>query len=154
LSGECFPWLWAVFNKMRRTTTVETSIDVIPWINLWRVWSWAEWSLLLQRLRHWRPVESGLLRRPSYPPACWNISGRSSGSWVWINRYLEGCNFEGPGDTFCLFSARWDETQSSWVMAMLTNSLKLSALTRFKHSFNLVFSQRRNRSLFLVSVSA
>jgi hypothetical protein len=62
---------------------------------------------------------------------------------VWTNRYLGGCAVEGPVGVFSFFSARWAEMQSSWVMAILTNSLKVLAFTKFSRSLSLVFRPRQ-----------
>jgi hypothetical protein len=56
-------------------------------------------------------------------------------------------------EIFCFFSARCAVIQSSWVSAMLTSSLKVFALIRFRCSLSLVFKPRRKWSCFLASLS-
>jgi hypothetical protein len=96
--------------------------------------------------------------------ACWGglathlpgkfLRGRARRAVLGTNRYLDGGVFIGPVGVFLFFSAIWAEMQSSWVMAMLTSSLKLSALTKFNRSLSLVFRPRRKRSLLRASLSA
>jgi hypothetical protein len=69
-------------------------------------------------------------------------------------RYLGDWALEGPMGVFRFFSARCAVIQSSWVRAILTSSLKVLALTRFRHSLSLVLRPWRKRSCFLASLSA
>jgi hypothetical protein len=69
-------------------------------------------------------------------------------------RYLGDWTFEGPVGVFRFFSARCAIIQSSWVRTILTSSLKVLALTRFRRSLSLVLRPRRKRSCFLASLSA
>jgi hypothetical protein len=85
--------------------------------------------------------------------ACWGglathlpgklFRGGARVAGFWTNQDLGGCVVEGPVGVFRFFSALWADMQSSWVMAILTNSLKLSALTRFNRSLSFVFRPRR-----------
>jgi hypothetical protein len=140
-------------------------LDVCPWKDL-RGWG--------QSLMKWDGRKLG--RRPCccccwgcgvggrLNRACWGgrathlpdilFRGGARVAMFWTNRYLGCCAIEGPVGVFRFFSARWAEMQSSWVMAILTNSLKVSAFTRFSRSLSLVFRPRRKRSRLRVSVSA
>jgi hypothetical protein len=82
------------------------------------------------------------------------LQGGARVAVFWINRYFGGCAVEGPMGVFRFFSARWADMQSAWVMAILTNLLKVSAFTRFSRSLSLVFRPRRKRSRLRASVSA
>jgi hypothetical protein len=51
-----------IFDKVVRTTTIETAIGAASLLKLLSVWPWAKLLRLLRR--HWRSISSGLLRQP------------------------------------------------------------------------------------------
>jgi hypothetical protein len=144
--------LRAIFHEMGRAAAIETTIVVVSLVGWRKVRPWALLLLLLGLWCRWL-IESSPLGWPSYPSAWYIVLRWDSGSSVPTNRYLGGCAVEGPVGVFRFFSARWAEIQSSRVMAILTNSLKLSAFTKFNRSLSLVFRPRRKRSCLRASVS-
>jgi hypothetical protein len=60
--------LGAILNKMGRAAAIETTIVVVSWIG-WRKARPRALLLLLLGLWCWWPIESSLLRWPSYPSA-------------------------------------------------------------------------------------
>jgi hypothetical protein len=146
--------LRAILDEMRWAAAIETTIVIVSLVELCKVRPWSKLLLLLLRLRHWWPVESRLLRGLAIHLPDWLFRGGARGDVFWTNRYLGDWPLEDLVCIFRFFSARWAEIQSSWVIAMLTSSLKVSVLTRFSRSLSLVFRPQRKWSRFLASVFA
>jgi hypothetical protein len=69
-----------IFDKVVRTTAIETAIGAASLLKLLSVWPWAKLLWLLRR--HWRSVSSRLLRRPENQSARWSIPLWRSGRCI------------------------------------------------------------------------
>jgi hypothetical protein len=84
------PGLRTIFDKVVRTTAIETAIGVASLLKLLSFWPWARLLRLLRR--HWRSASSWLLRRPENQSARWSIPLWRSGRCIlnksiprWLN---------------------------------------------------------------------
>jgi hypothetical protein len=84
------PGPWTIFDKVVRTTAIETAIGTTPLLKWLIIWPWAKWLRLLQR--HWRSISSLLLGRAENKSARWGIPLWFSGRCIpnksiprWLN---------------------------------------------------------------------